>query len=583
MKIRPSIRVLIAMLVMACLSPFAMAVGTPAGTAITNRAQADYNDANGNALPTVYSNTVTTIVSQVAAVDVTPDTSNATGPQGTTVSFSVSVVNNGNGPDTFDLATVNDRTWTTRMYLDANGNGIRDAGEDTLVTSTTLLAADATFQLILEVDIPALTPINTAGISTLTATSQFDGTVSDAGVYTATTQDAALTVTKFVVDSPAYKPGDVITYAIEGANTGTAPAQNVVITDAIPANTTYVPGSIRFGTVASTYATAAAMTDAVDADGCDFNITNPGKVTMTWGEAKPAPDASSSGRIYFQVTINANVPIGTGVSNIAQIDYSIGGNAQPPIQSTSASFNVENLPGVDLSTTVIAKSANPGDVVTYPLVITNTGNAADVIDLTYTSSSGLVWQYWVDTDGGGIAGDNGDYLLTDTDGDGKIDTGSLNQNQSLSILVKTTIPAGSLDQSTDTLTITGTSSNDTNVSDTQSYTTTITAPILAVIKEVAPLGNQPPGTELTYTVTATNNGTGVATSVIISDFVPQFTTYVPASIKTGSSLATLVARSDAADADGAHYDTGNNAVVNTAVSLGAGGVFIIQFKVTIDN
>ncbi len=580
MKNLSRLTVFLALIGLAAFSPAAFALGTAAGTTISNQAQADYKDANGNALPTVYSNTVTTIVSQVAGVDVSPATSSAAGAQGTTVSFASVITNTGNGPDTMSLAAVNANAWTTRIYLDTNGNGIRDAGEDTIVASTTLLPADASYHVIVEVDIPAQTAVHTSNATTLTATSQFNNTVSDAGVYTLTVQDAVLTVNKFIVDTPTYRPGDVVTYAIEGTNTGTAVAQSVVVTDAIPANTTFVPGSIRFGAIGGTYATATPKTDANDADGADFNITNPGKVTMTWGDAQPMPDPSGSGRIYFRVTINANVPLGTGVANVAQIDYKIEGNAQPPLQSTSSSFNVANLAGVDLSTTVTAKSANPGDILTYPLLVTNTGNGPDVIDLTYTSSTGLTWALWVDMNGDGIAGNDGDYELTDTDSDGIIDTGNLSQFQSLALLVTTNIAPGTPDKSTGTLTITGTSSTDTNVKDSQSYNTTITAPVFTLAKEASPTGNQPPGTVLTYTVTATNIGTGVGTSIVISDIIPQFTTYVPGSIKTGATLATLVARTDVNDGDGAHYE--NGAVVTNGAALGAGGILIVQFQVTID-
>ncbi|MDD3953265.1 MAG: hypothetical protein PHY82_05045, partial [Lentisphaeria bacterium] len=99
---------------------------------------------------------------------------------------------------------------------------------------------------------------------------------------------------------------------------------------------------------------------------------------------------------------------------------------------------------------------------------------------------------------------------------------------------------------------------------------------------VSPEGNQPPGTELTYTVTATNIGTGTGTSIIISDMIPQFTTYVAGSIMTGSTLANLVSRTDATDADGAHYDAGSTAVVTNGSALGATGTLVLQFKVTID-
>ena len=134
--------------------------------------------------------------------------------------------------------------------------------------------------------------------------------------------------------------------------------------------------------------------------------------------------------------------------------------------------------------------------------------------------------------------------------------------------------------------VTGTSSVDTGVSDTSgNLATTVTAPVLTITKAVSPSGNQAPGTVLTYTVTVTNTGAGTATAVIITDLIPEFTTYVPGSIKTGDTVATLETKTDAADEDGAHYVSGDNPAViggNAANSIAVSGTFILQFQVTID-
>ena len=87
----------VSILALLLISSSAHAVGTAAGTAITNQAYADYKDTNGNALPRVYSNTVTTVVSQIAGVDVSPESSTQTGKQGTTTSFGAVITNTGNG------------------------------------------------------------------------------------------------------------------------------------------------------------------------------------------------------------------------------------------------------------------------------------------------------------------------------------------------------------------------------------------------------------------------------------------------------------------------------------------------------
>ena len=78
------------------------AAGTPAGTVISNTATADYEDANANALQSV-SNTVTTTVSQVAAVDISPASNSSNADPGDTVCYLHTVTNNGNDSDLIDI------------------------------------------------------------------------------------------------------------------------------------------------------------------------------------------------------------------------------------------------------------------------------------------------------------------------------------------------------------------------------------------------------------------------------------------------------------------------------------------------
>ncbi|WP_297533158.1 DUF11 domain-containing protein [Thalassolituus sp.] len=100
-------------------------------------------------------------------------------------------------------------------------------------------------------------------------------------------------------DNPKAIPGAVVEYTITLTNTGTADATNVVVTDAIPADTTYVADSLL---VAMDGATTPVAVDAAIASydsGTDTVTVNLGTVD---GDADPANQETNV--ITFQVTID---------------------------------------------------------------------------------------------------------------------------------------------------------------------------------------------------------------------------------------------------------------------------------------
>ena len=561
------------------LAPTAHAVGTLATTAITNQAYADYDDANGNSLPRVYSNTVTTVVSQVAAVSSTPETATHNGIAGTEVEYPASICNNGNGSDTITPAAVNDLGWTVTIYPDLNNNGVWDSGtEGTPVADTGSLAADQCYPVIVVVSVPDGVLNGTLGLTTLTVTSTFDGTVVDTSVFTTDVEAAVLTLIKTATPANP-QPGDTITYAITGSNSG-SPAYRINVIDAIPANTTYVATSIKTGPVGGTYAGATSMTDADDVEtfttATAYYNSGTTQLEFYWPQCPP------SGVLYFQVTVDSDVASGTGISNVATATYGLVADnlLHPYTESTNSStVTVATLPGVVLDPDQ-SSAGDPGDQMVYVFTVQNTGNASDTFDLTYNSSAGWTWVIWKDVDGNGIPGTDGDSIVTDS--------GLLNALATESLLAVATIPAGTSNASVDTTVVTGTSRIDTGVSSLVTLTTTVEAPVLSVVKTVFPdpaSGAQPPGTVLTYTVTVTNSGNGNATGVFITDMVPTYTTYVLGSIRTGATAGTLAVRSDATDGDGADYNSGTNAIIipdGGSLSLGKNGTWVLEFKVTID-
>jgi uncharacterized repeat protein (TIGR01451 family) len=84
---------------------------------------------------------------------------------------------------------------------------------------------------------------------------------------TLTIQAAVIAFTKSATPPPqARRHGH---YTINWTNSGSAPGYVTVMTDAIPANTTYKAGSLTYG--------GAARTDASDGDNADYNVTNPAR------------------------------------------------------------------------------------------------------------------------------------------------------------------------------------------------------------------------------------------------------------------------------------------------------------------
>lgn len=288
---------LVAAVLLAAATPQAWAVGTLAGTNITNQATVNYTDTNSNALQAL-SNVVTTTVSQVASVTVAPDNASNAAP-GDVVYYAHVVTNGGNGDDTIDMTAASSNGWAYAFFLDNDGSGTFTPG-DTAMTDTDgdlvpdigLQIHDATVNILVSVTVPAGTANGTVDTLTVTGTSTFNNAVFESAIDTTTIDAPDLAVTKAVAPLGDQPPGATLTYTITITNNGGANALSVVMTDPIPANTTYVGGSITLG--------GAPKTDVSGDDEADYNVTNPGMITVSVGSLAPAASVT----ITFSVTIN---------------------------------------------------------------------------------------------------------------------------------------------------------------------------------------------------------------------------------------------------------------------------------------
>jgi len=127
--------------------------------------------------------------------------------------------------------------------------------------------------------------------------------------------------------------------------------------------------------------------------------------------------------------------------------------------------------------------------------------------------------------------------------------------------------------------------------------TTFQGPNLSISKEVSTDGGATfgaaasgaPGSTLTYRITVSNGGAGDATSVVITDPMPAYTTYTAGTAKSDTAVLTYAAAAtalpDASDAPTDTYDfgvtTANTATYNVG-TVAAGATVVLFYQVTID-
>lgn len=179
---------------------------TPSGTQITTSCTAGYKNTAGTSMPSVTSNTVTLTVSQLGGVQITPVVENTAAQPGSSGYVCVTIKNAGNGTDSFGLTAGGASTWSPKMIVDTNGDGIHQSTETTTVTTTPSLAAGASYKCFLAVTVPTST--TTAGSFTLASTSKLDSTKAAQGTYALS--PLAKAVSSVTVTPPMIVSGDTI-------------------------------------------------------------------------------------------------------------------------------------------------------------------------------------------------------------------------------------------------------------------------------------------------------------------------------------------------------------------------------------
>lgn len=297
---------------------------TSAGTVITNRADATYQDGDGNSYDTV-SETVKVIVLAVPSITVTPDETepSANVAPNEQVTRLFRICNTGNVADQFLLtrAEVSAPAGIVNVYFDVDNSGTvtpADVLAQTNQTLTPRLLAKDCIGVLVVFDTNNAAPQSrlTIGITARSNTAALNGSfptdigtiinaVGDGVRFTAPT-NTSLPPLKLVENLPRFTgaTGQTLNYNISFRNAGSITARQVRVIDELPAQLEYVSGSL--------FLNDRLLTDAADAD--EGNATAR-RFEILIGEL--AADAVVVIRFQARL-IGANLN-GAGVVNTAQI------------------------------------------------------------------------------------------------------------------------------------------------------------------------------------------------------------------------------------------------------------------------
>lgn len=423
-------------------------------------------------------------------VEVTKVASAASFNAGEQVTYTITVTNN--GPATANNVVATDDlpdAFTIVSATSTGGGTVVQTGSSTGEVQVTYasLTASQSETITIVAAIPATEAAATGVANTVTATS--DGVDTNTGNNTAAanidiTRSAVLTITKTDTPDPV-AVGANLTYTILVTNTGPSTATNVVVSDTLPAGLTFTSVNTTAGTASEAAGVITANVPTMAVSGT-ATITVIAVVDATFTGATIANTATANADEATLVTANSDTTVNP------QVDLSItktddvdpanrGGQVTYTLQIANAgpspATNVEVIDTLPADVTFVSAT---GGTVTAPVA-----PSTDVSVAVGTIASGgtATVTITVDVDQGAPASLSNSAIVQSTETIAGFDTDTANNSATEATAVQSTID----------LAITKTDSAD---------------PIIA-------------GQTMTYTMVVTNNGPSDATSVVLTDNLPD--------------------------------------------------------------
>jgi uncharacterized repeat protein (TIGR01451 family) len=426
------------------------------------------------------------------SVDVLPDVeiwvekTGSTSPvtPGAVMTYSLTVTND--GPSDAESVVVTDTLPAEVTFVAANPP--QAGGPNPLVWTLGTLTPNESRSIVITVTVnPDVTAgfTNTVIITTTTPGDDSDNNVDDWSVDVL--PDVEIWVEKTGSASPV-TPGEVMTYSLTVTNDGPSDAEDVVVTDTLPAEVTFIAAN------------------PPQAGG-----PNP----LVWNLGTLTPNESRS--ILITVTVDPDVT--AGFTNTVIITTTTpGDDSDNNVDDWSVDVTVPLTAEIRVLKTGSASPVMPGGVMTYSLTVTNDGpsDAENVVvtdtlpaEVTFVAASPpqasgpnpLVWNL-----------------------------GTLTPNESRSILITVTVNPDVTAGFTNTVIITTTTPGDDPDNNVDDWPVDVTVPLTAEIRVLKTGSASPvmPGEVMTYSLTVTNDGPSDAEGVVVTDTLPAEVTFIAA-------------------------------------------------------
>ncbi len=307
--------------------------------------------------------------------------------------------------------------------------------------------------------------------------------------------------------SGSYVAGnEEIEYRINVHNTGSEPIKSIRVTDVIPTHTKYVAGSI---------------TDSGEATVVSDDSTE----TLSWDINNLAGKTSTA--VSFKVTADDMTAIGERViENIAQYKM----NEEPVKETNKIVHNQKTDYEIHKTSDPVDGVVDGGSTIRYILSVENTGEVT-LNNLNVTDAIPTHTQYVPNSMK--FSGGSGTAVMTEGD-TLSWNVSGLKKGETMTLEFEVVVDALEANGAEQEILNTAYAKLPDDETPKESETTRHTQKLSYVVSKdaVAASGSYVDVDEtITYTITATNTGNQTLRNLTITDMVPEFTTFVPNSMK----------------------------------------------------